>query len=85
MNTSKAPAPIRDIMPDGFTRLIAAKAKELVGKAPDFPRISDIVSQEKSTSKYWVAVEAVAMTVDSKAYQKRMAYLSKKHPQLTAA
>lgn len=75
MDTSNT-TPIREIMPERFTRLIAAKAKQLLGKAPDTSRISDIVSQEAHTSKYWVAVEAVALETDSKAYKARMKFLT---------
>jgi hypothetical protein len=75
MDTSNT-TPIRAIMPERFTRLIAAKSKEILGKSPDTSRISDIVSQEIHTSKYWIAVEAVALETDSKAYKARMKFLT---------
>jgi hypothetical protein len=69
--------PIRDLMPEGYTRLIISELGR--GSASN---ICEVVMTEKTTSKYWPAVEKLAMQTDSRAYRARLKYLTAKRQAL---
>lgn len=66
-------------MPDNFTMDLA---KEL---GVDPSNISRIINLEKTTSKYWPAIERLAMQTDSKAYRARIKYLEQKRQAVLSA
>ncbi|WP_026462609.1 hypothetical protein [Adhaeribacter aquaticus] len=68
------PKTVREIMPEDFTMILA---KEL---RVDPANISRVVKLEKTNSKYWPAIERLAMATDSKAYKQRLAFLEKNYP-----
>jgi len=74
------PKTIRQLMPEDFTMTLA---REL---GVDPANVSRVVSLEKTTSKYWPAIERLAIQTDSKAYRARIKYLEqKRQPTLRAA
>lgn len=75
MVTTNPMTPIRELMPDLFLRTIMDQVKTDTGKSPQMATISDVVSNERFTSKYWPYIEKLAMENNLKLYHERMAYL----------
>jgi hypothetical protein len=71
------PKTIRQLMPAHFTMALARELQV------DPANISRVVSLEKTTSKYWPAIEKLAMQTDSRAYRARMKYLETQRPVFT--
>lgn len=59
-------------MPENFTMTLAIELQV------DPANVSRIVKLEKTNSKYWPAIEALAMQTDPKATIERLAYLDQK-------
>ena len=74
MVTTSSPT-IRELMPDEYTTKIASMVRAEGKAAPYASNLSDIVNQERITSKYWPYVERLAMEQDPEAYKSRMAEL----------
>ena len=75
MDATNPMTSIRELMPDLFLRAIMERVKTDTGKAPQMATISDVVSNERFTSKYWPYIEKLAMETNLKLYHERMAYL----------
>lgn len=74
MKVQKQTTPIRDLMPEGYLPKIA----ELTGVSRS--NISNVVRDERTTSKIWPYVERLARDTNAAAYEARMAYLEwRKH------
>lgn len=69
MKKSEQTTPIRDLMPEGYLPKIA----ELTGVSRS--NISNVVRDERTTSKIWPAVEKLAKDTNAAAYEARMAFL----------
>jgi hypothetical protein len=76
---AKTPKPIRDLMPEGYTRIIAAETMAYPST------ISEAVVSERTNSKLWPIIERLAKETDSKAYKARMEWLSATRGQMAAA
>lgn len=61
--------PIRELMPKGFTRIIAQETKCTRSTA------STVVTDEITDSKIWPVVERLAKETNAAAYEARKAYL----------
>lgn len=61
--------PVRDLMPKGFLRKIAAETGS--GRS----HISTVVTDERTTAEIWPAVEKLAKETNAAAYEARKAYL----------
>ena len=72
--------PIRELMPAGYTRMILSELGS--GSASN---ISEVVTTEKTNSKYWPTIEKIALKTDPKAYRARMKYLESKRQALSNA
>jgi hypothetical protein len=66
------PKTIREIMPDDFTMTLARE----IGCDPS--NVSRVINLEKTTSKYWPAIEKLALKTDAKAYRERMKFLNQR-------
>ena len=75
MVTTNSTTSIRELMPDLFLRTIIDQVKTDKGKSPQMATISDIVSNERFTSKYWSYIEELALETNPELYRERMAYL----------
>ena len=74
MKAQKPTIPIRELMPDGYL----PKISELTGVSRS--NISNVVRDERFTSKIWPVVEQLAKETNAAAYEARMAYLQwRKH------
>lgn len=73
------PKTIREIMPDDFTMILATELQV------DPSNVSRVVKLEKTTSKYWPAIERLAIQTDSKAYRARIKFLEQKRLSLSNA
>lgn len=74
MKAQKQTIPIRDLMPEGYL----PKLVELTGVSRS--NISQIVRDERTTSKIWPAVERLAKETNASAYEARMAFIEwRKH------
>ncbi|PSR54198.1 hypothetical protein AHMF7605_12025 [Adhaeribacter arboris] len=73
------PKTIREIMPPNFTMNLARELQV------DPANVSRVVNIEKTTSKYWPAIERLAIATDSKAYRERMKFLESKRQTAKAA
>lgn len=69
MKKSEQTIPIRDLMPDGYL----PKLVEMTGVSRS--NISNIVRDERTTSKIWPSVEKLAKETNAAAYEARMAFL----------
>lgn len=69
MNQETATTPIRDLMPDGFTRIIAQES------GAHRSTVSTVVSDERVDSKVWPFVEKLAKQTNPAEYEKRMAFI----------
>lgn len=72
MVTTSTPT-IRELMPDDYTTKIANLVRA-DGKAAPYPsNLSQVVTQERISSKYWPYVERLARDTDPEGYSSRMA------------
>lgn len=67
---TKQPKPIRELMPDGYLRIIAHETMAYPST------ISEAVVSERTNSKLWPVIERLAKETDSKAYKERMDWLA---------
>lgn len=63
---------IRDLMPEWYTTKIAEMIRKEGGVVPATSNLSQVVNQERITSKYWKYVERLALQTDPEAYHARM-------------
>lgn len=69
MNLQNNTTPIRNLMPEGYLPKIA----ELTGVGRS--NISNVVRDERITSKIWPVVEKLARETNAAAYEARMSFL----------
>ncbi len=63
MKNNQPPPKLRDLMPDGFLGTLADKTG-----CTSVPDLSQIVRRERSRSKYWPAVLALAEATNPQGY-----------------
>lgn len=69
------PKPIRELMPRGYTRIIARESMKTEGVMAYTPTICEAVVNERTTSKLWPMIAKLAKETDPQAFAERMQWL----------